>query len=276
LPTKQAKRARIALLLVGIVLIASGVVLLQTALFHVNPIKSGFRRFDYGDCVIYSKESSAEEEYQELRAAMQQNESALQLRYRARIKLILCKSQRDIDRYLPLVNRRDRERAGGFALWPNTVYITPKIKEKYGNLRGVLVHELSHILLLQNYGIVRCTRLWKRQEWIPEGFAVFYARWPIYFTRERLPDSIANAGIDMNNGRLLGNKPAKELPLPIRFMIYFYFIDYLHKNNDESQLLAFLQRTCANPAEAESIFKESFGRSLSEYVKAFALSLSEE
>jgi len=102
------------------------------------------------------------------------------------------------------------------------------MKEKYGTLRGALVHELSHILLIQNYGIFKCYSLWKRSEWLPEGFAVYLAKWPIYFPRDRLLENAAKAGIDMNNGRLLGSKHAGEVPLPTRFMVYYYFIDYLY------------------------------------------------
>jgi len=269
----RAKHPAIAPLIVTIILLAAGIVLLQTALFHINPIKIGYNRFNYGQCVIYSKEASADAEYKELRAAMLQNESAFGLYYKERIKLILCKSQKEIDRYLPLVNRIDRKNAGGFAPWPNTVYITPKIREKNGNLHGILVHELSHILLHQNYGILKCTKLWRRYEWIPEGFAVFYAKWPIYFTKKRLQETISAVGIDMKNGQLLGNKRPEEVALPIRFMVYYYFVDYLHNRNEGKQLSGFLQKACSNPRRVESIFEESFGSSFSEYVKAFALSL---
>lgn len=272
---KRVKHLPAVLLPAAIILLSAGLVLLQTALFHINPIKLGYGRFDFGDCVIYSKDDSVEGEYIELRDAMLKNESVLGLNYKAKVKLILCKSQKEIDRYLPFVNRIDRKNAGGFAPWPNTIYITPKIKEKYGNLQGVLVHELSHILLLQNYGIVRCTKLWSRYEWIPEGFAVFYAKWPVYFTKERLQESISSAGINLTNGQLLGNRSSKEVSLPIRFMLYYYFIDFLLQKNNESQLAGFLKNACANPGKVESIFKESFGRSLSEYVKIFAANLSE-
>jgi hypothetical protein len=257
-------------------LLTAGVVLLQTALFHINPIKIGYNRFDHSNCVIYSKAGSVEAEYEELKAAMIQNEAVLGLQYKARIQLILCGSQKEVNRYLPFVNRVDRKNAGGFAPWPNTIYITPKIKEKYGSLRGVLVHELSHILLLQNFGILKCYRLWSRSEWIPEGFAVFVANWPVYFTKERLQAYAANAGIDMSNGQLLGTEHSQKVPLPIRFMIYYYFIDYLYQRNDEATLVRFLQVACDNPRRVEDTFKESFRSSFSESVRAFASSITEK
>jgi hypothetical protein len=250
---------------------------LQTALFHINPVKIGYRRFDYGKCVIYSKQASVEIEQEEFKAALLQCESAFGLSFRARVRLILCGSQEEINRYLPFVSRIDRKMASGFAPWPNSIYITPIAKEKYGGLQGILVHELSHILLLQYYGIIKSTMLWKRYEWIPEGFAIFYAKWPIYLARDALGQALSDAGIDMSNGELLGNKNPKQLSLPVRFMIYYYFIDYLQQKNDESQLARFLKRACANPRRVEQEFKESFdGSSLSDYVKAFAASLARQ
>jgi hypothetical protein len=258
-------------------LFSAAVALLQTALFHINPIKLDYNRFDYKECVIYAKAASVDEEYEQVAAALMHNELSHGLHYKKKIQLILCESQREISRYLPLANRSEKLNAGAFAPWPNTVYITPKIRSKYGRLQPVLEHELSHILLLQHYGLIRCTILWKKFEWIPEGYAIFLSKWPIYFEKEELAKNLDKAGIAIGNGSLLGRKRQTDVPLPLRFMIYYYFIDHIH-HMDTGNLNStrFLREACINPKNVEKLFQSTFGESISESIDSFAASISEK
>lgn len=198
-----SKRGKILIITV-FVLFITGTVLLNTVLFHINPIKLGFHRFDYGSYVIYSRNDSVDKDYENLQAIMVQNELTHKLTYSSKIRVIICESQSEINRFLPLVNRLARKNAVAFASWPNSIYISPIIKEKYNSPHGALTHELSHLLLFQNYGIIKSTIMWQRYEWIPEGFAIYLPQWPNYFPKESLFEKIHSAGIDMSNGELLG------------------------------------------------------------------------
>ena len=131
--------------------------------------------------MVLTKSAVLDLQYEIVSEAMSQNEHAVALWYKSKVQIILCERQSDINRYQPFANAANRRNAVGFAPWPNTIYITPKMKEKYGTAQGTLGHELSHILLIQNYGIIRATLLWKRAEWIPEGFATYLNNWPWYF-----------------------------------------------------------------------------------------------
>lgn len=270
-----SKKGKILIIAVFVLIIA-GTVLLNTALFHINPIKLGYHRFDYGSYVIYSRSDSVDKDYENLYAIIARNELTHKLTYNSKIRVIICESQSEINRFQPLVSRLDRKNAGAFAPWPNAIYITPKIKEKYNSPHGAFAHESSHILLFQNYGIIRSTILWQRYEWIPEGFATYLSQWPNYFPKESLFDKIHNAGIDMSNGELLGNKVKSEVMLPIRYMIYNYFIEYLIQQNDENSAINFMKKSCENPKETNRIFKDTFMRSFSECVKNFYLDLAHD
>ena len=95
---------------------------------------------------------------------MSKNESVVGLKFKANVQIILCEQQSDINRYQPLASAPDRKNAAAFAPWPNTIYVTPKANNEHSVFQNTLGHELSHILLIQNYGAVKMTLLWRRAD----------------------------------------------------------------------------------------------------------------
>jgi hypothetical protein len=270
------RRAKLWILMPCALLLLLVIILLETSFFHVNPIKIGFRRFDFGRCITYSKGEVSDTEIRAISIVMQGDELSHGLQYNSVVQIILCEKQSDLNRFQPFMSASNRRNAVAVAPWPNTIYITPKAKQEYGTIDGVLAHELSHILLLQNYGVANITLLSRRQEWIPEGFAVYLSGWPNYFPEEQLSAKAKEAGVEMANGNLLGIKHAAELSLPIRFMIYRGFVHYLYQRNSSAAVIEFLHEACSHPTKTEAIFEKAFGDSLRNYVTAFSKSIAED
>ena len=251
-------------------------VLLQTAFFHLNPIKLGFHRFDFGRYVVLTRSSVLGSEFAEMSQVMSQNEVAIGLQYKSKVQLILCERQSDIGRYQPFASGADKRNAGAFAPWPNTVYITPKVLQEPGTIKNTLGHELSHVLLIQNYGITTSTLLWKKAEWIPEGFATYLNSWPFYFPRNQLLARMKDSGIDLNIQRFPAPQQFAKLSLPVRFMAYRYFVEYLYQRQPSAKVVLFLKDACTNPWNTSASFEKAFGDSLDEYWIAFRMGLIEK
>jgi hypothetical protein len=267
----RKSNAKRVLLFFGIAVVALAAItclLFETALFHVNPIKLGFTRTDFGKFFVFSKSELVESDFAGVEAAMARNEATHGMRYNAKVQIILCDHQSEINRYLPFASAANRRNAAPFPPWPNTIYISPKAKERYGTLGPTLAHELSHILLMQNYGNARIWYLEQTQEWIVEGYATYLAGWPDYFPREQLVERATAAGINLSCGRLLGAKRLGSIPLPLRYMVYRYFVDYLFQRNSAAAI-HFLKSVCRRPWTVEIAFKDHFGTSLTESVEAF-------
>jgi hypothetical protein len=273
--TKKTRKLLFAILIPVAFILVLAVALLETVFFHVNPIKIGFHRIDYGKYVIFAKELPPANDYETISTIMSKHEADLGLHYISKVQMIFCEKQSDVGRYSPFSSATDRRNAVAWAPWPNTVYITPKAKEKYGTISGALGHELSHVLLIQNYGVIKTTLLWKLQEWIPEGFATYSNNWPNYFSKDQLFGKMKEVGIDMANGRLLGVKHAADVPLPIKYMIYRYFIEYLFQRNPSVAVIQFVNEASNNPKGTETAFEEQFKDTLENYVKMFLKSLNE-
>ena len=252
------------------ILLVLVVVVYQTALFHISPIKVGFSRFDFGKYVVFSKSHIADGEYASISDLMSQDESLHGLRYNSQVQIIFVEKQSDMNRYQPFASAADRRNAGSFAPWPNTIYVTPKVVEKYGSFQGALGHELSHVLVIQ---IINAYLLWKLAEWIPEGYATYLSKWPSYFSKDHLAENLRQAGIDISNGRLLGSRKVSGVPLPLRYMIYRYFVEHLFEKNTAATAIRFLKESCANPREVESTFQKVFGVSFAEDVQTFSMEL---
>lgn len=272
----KTKRMFLVVVIAAAAVVAVAVGLLETVFFHVNPVKLGFHRFDYGRYVVLTKGAAPDSQYETLSETMLQNELAVALSYKSKVQIIVCERQSDINRYLPFVNGSSRRNAVGFAQWPNTIYITPGMKEKYGTAQGTLGHELSHILLIQNFGIIRATLLWKRAEWIPEGFAAYLNNWPRYFARTQLTQKLKDAGITFHNNQFPAGDHLSMLPLPLRYMIHRYFVEYLYERKSPTTVVRFLKEACSDPFDVEGVFKQEFSDSLNDYWKGFYASIVPE
>ena len=258
---RKARRTLLCVVIPLATLLALFVGLLETALFQINPVKIGFNRFDFQGSVVFSRGSVGSFDYSSIPTIMKQNEATHGMRYRLKVQVIIC-SQSEINRYLPFIDPSDRRIASSFAEWPNTVYLTPNSELKYGTSQGPMAHELSHLLLIQNYGVARIAFLQKHQEWIPEGFATYLTNFPDYFPPDQLKEAAVAAGIDMSNGRLFGSKHDGDYPFKVRFMVYRGFVAYLFRMHSSSTVIRFLKEACANPTEVQASFEDIFNESL--------------
>jgi len=266
---RKLRRTLLRVLVPFALVFAGFLVLLQTALFQLNPLKIGFNRFDFQDCTVFSKGTAGTFDYTGVHTIMQQNEAGHGMHYKSKVQVIICSQQSDIDKYLPLLDPIDRRTAGSFAEWPNTVYITPKVQQKYGANPGPIAHELSHILLIQNFGVLKIALLQKSSEWIPEGFATYLSNFPDYFPPERLKAEATAAGIDMVNGRLFGSKSDSDFPFRVRFMVYRGFVAYLFGTNPSTTVIQFLKEVCEKPTAVGAVFQKNFNKSFEYCVKDF-------
>jgi hypothetical protein len=246
-----------------------GGTLFQTVLFHLSPIKIGYQRRDYGSFEVISRGGGWEPDLASMPELMAGAERAHGLRFASKPRLVLCPRQSDMDLHMPYLDPRDRARAAAFAAWPDTVYLTPKARDLPGGARGPIAHELSHLLLYQNYGFARTALLWRIAEWIPEGFATRLSGWPDYFPPERLKERAAAAGIDPSGGGLFGRKGASDFALPIRFMVYRGFVDRLLRAGDGAEAIRFLHAACERPGRVEAAFRASFGLGFRESIAEF-------
>ena len=272
----KSQRALFAGGFAAVGLILTTIALLETAFFHLNPIKIGYRRFDFGRYVILSKSSVPNSDYESISESMYRNEDAMALRFKTTVQIILCEKQSDIDRYQPFASAADKRNATAFAPWPNTIYVTPKAEEEFGTIQATVGHELSHVLLIQNFGLIKATILWKRAEWIPEGFATYLNNWPNYFPRSQLLPQMKQAGIDPNSNSFPSPAQLAKLPLPLRFMIYRYFVEYLYRRMPPASIVEFLREASNSPWNTIACFTRAFGDSIDSYWNAFGMTLVEK
>jgi hypothetical protein len=272
----KSRRALMIAMIAAVVIVAAAIAFLETAFFHVNPIKLGFHRFDYGRYFILSRSQAPDMQYDFLSAVMSKNESAVALTYKWKVQIIFCERQSDMDRYQPFASAPDRRNAVGFAPWPNTIYVTPKVNDKPDAIQNTFGHELSHILLIQNYGIIKMTVLQRRAEWIPEGFATYLNSWPYYFDKTELPKKLRDAGVDLSSDRFPSIRQLSKLALPIRFMIYRHFVQYLYQRKRADVVIKFLKEACDHPLSVPAVFESSFGDSQNNCWKAFWNGLATE
>jgi len=273
---KKSHRAPFAVSLVGVGLLLISVALLETAFFHLNPIKLGFREYDLGRFKMLSKSLVPEGDYGTISESMSRNEAAVAMRFKSKVQIILLERQSDVDRYQPFASAADRRNSTAFAPWPNTIYVTPKAKEKYGTLEGTVAHELSHVLLIQNYGVIKMAALWKQAEWIPEGFATYLNNWPDYFTRAELPEEMKKVGITIEADSFPPSGQLSKLSLPLRYTIYRYFVEYLYQRAPSSTIVQFLKDACNSPGKTRALFMKAFGDSIDRYWKAFRMDLNKQ
>jgi hypothetical protein len=265
----KVKKKTVIFVFIPMVIFICSVMLFQSVLFHMNPIKLGFREHKGSNYSIFSKNEIHTDDIASIEHAISRNEILLSLKYKNRIQVILCESQADLSFYQPQLSHDDRVNAVAVAPWPDTIYLTPRAKEKYGSLDAILMHESLHILLMQNFGLGSSIRIWKNYEWLAEGSAIYFSKWPVYTAKNQLSKEIENAGIDLSSGSLLGGKKNNSVWLPTRYSIYNYFTEYLVQSFGEERYKRFLTKTFANPKEIEIRFQEIFGKSISETVTAF-------
>jgi len=136
-------------------------------LFVFSPLKIGFTKSELSNVIIYLQNGAAAGNYAQMDSCPAAVEKWHDLKFREKPKLFLFK---DKENYL----RRSRTRAR-FCAFPNgSVVISPwawqEAKEGKIPLEIYLKHELSHILLYQQMGIIAAYIRYPK--WLLEGIAM--------------------------------------------------------------------------------------------------------
>ncbi|WP_321990767.1 hypothetical protein [Marispirochaeta aestuarii] len=217
--------------------IAIVLLLSQTLLFTWSPFRLGYNRFSFRKYDVYSKQRTLDSIFEHLEDIFLQNELEHGLSYLKKPEIIICDVKR-FKFYIPWLNCNS---AAG--VWPKTVYLGSRFTEKSKNPEILIKHELSHILLLQNYGELACARIWKHNEWLPEGLAVYVTDgYPRYLSKEEVLNEMGKFGIEYGSqsGDILSGKSTEEVPISIRYQIYYYFVSFLIERYGEDTFFAFL------------------------------------
>jgi hypothetical protein len=257
------KKIGLIIFLAVIILISAFllVILSQTVLFTWSPVRFGYNRFHFDSYNVYTKSHNLEQLYTKLDDIIIQNENQHELTYTIKPEIIICKKS-DLLFYLPWIGPHNASGIG-----PKTVYLSTYAINKYRDPRSFIKHELSHILLLQNYGNFTCMSVWKNNEWLPEGFAVYVTDgFPGHITKNELLSKMKEYGIyyTKNTKTILAGKKPGDVHISVRYKIYYYFIAFLIENYNKDTFISFLHSAFDNPAGIMDTFHKHYNSTFTE------------
>jgi hypothetical protein len=261
------KNKKVIIITAGILILLIMVfVLSQTVLFTWSPLRIGYNRFHFDKYDVCTDEATLEAAYGNLDEIIVQNEREHGLHYTQRLEIVLC----DLEKfrfYIPWLNSNS---AAG--VWPRTVYVSKYHVDKFKNPVMAIKHELSHILLLQNYGELACATIWKHNEWLPEGLAVYVTEgYPGYLSKQEVLSRMKSKGIDYraNSNDILSGISIRNVAIPTRYPIYYCYVSYLMERYGRETFFSFLYDTFDRPhniMDAFSLhFNVTFEKSLTEF-----------
>lgn len=226
-------------------------ILSQTILFTWSPVKIGYKRFNFKKYNVYIKDHSLDEIYANLDGMLLQSEKDHNLLIKKKLDIVIC-DNKVIRFYIPWLKTST---AAG--VWPNTVYLSTGSIETFKNPVLGIMHEVSHLLLLQNYGERTCTTIWKNHEWLPEGYAVYITQgYPKYRSKSEvknlIKENINNYAVESKD--LFSLEVLRNIPMTVKYSLYNYYITYLIETYGEESLLEFLNKAFKEP----ELFLESF------------------
>jgi hypothetical protein len=240
-------------------------ILFQTVLFTWNPLRLGYNCFGYERYKVYSRSDKIDTIFSNLNSVFVDIENSHNLKFRRRIEIIICE-QSDLKKYFPLNPH------GPLGIWPKTVILPNSSIEIYRNPVLSVKHELSHLLFLQNYGVLQGNKIWKKNEWLPEGFAMYICNgFPYYMSKQDILTGMNKYGIDykVNPENILSGRKIKEIPISVRYSIYYHFISYLIEKYGEISFNSFMHDSFKDPGKIRDKFNEhfsvSFNKALVEY-----------
>ena len=266
-------------IIIGSLLIIVIVLLSQTAFFHISPVKLGYEKIDFNDYTVYAKNiEMIHKDYFKIDSILRENEFSHNLKYKNKMTIIVCETVSELSRFLFYKNKNTVMNAQGFAPWPNSVYISPRAKERSDSPRQLLRHELSHILVLQNYGLIKTTKVWHENEWIGEGYATFDSGFPNYYDRHSLFLKMTELGIDyeLDSENILSDKNARDIGLKDSYMIYRYFIEYLVVSYGRNAFVDFFNKSFNDPDEVNESFYKIYQVPISTAFKSYYRYLGNE
>lgn len=243
--------------------------------FPWSPVKPGYNVVATKEAIIVTKDRShLDSLILEIDSLMKQQESLHGLKYGNKLKIVVCQSQTELNRFIPWINTRG---VGGVALLTgDVVYInSPKIRSERKSELEYLKHEISHSLIHQNTSF-KNTFETRRQKWVLEGAATFFGG-PVYHTKGAFSRQFKTLHVSSKShsendpvglAELARNLSSKDPKLS--YSLYRFFVAYLIEKHGLEKFQQFLRSYTADPHNAAIIFEDTFGASLPQAVGDFA------
>jgi len=239
-----------------VIILSLLLVLSQTILFTWSPLRIGYNRFRFSNYDIYTKEDKLEKVFSTLDTIIVQNEKEHGLKYTKTPEIIIC-GVRDLMLNIPWTHYY----SAPHGIWPHTVYLPKSAIDKYKNPVMAIKHELSHILLLQNFGESACATIWKKNEWLPEGFATYVTEgYPYYLSKQELLTCMNRNNIDyrIDSSHILSGNSIQNVNMSTRDMVNYYFTRYLIEKYGNNALRSLLYDAFKDPSNVIESFSEHF------------------
>jgi hypothetical protein len=247
-------------------------ILSQTILLTWSPIKIGYNLFKYKKYNVYTEKPPIDEVFVNLDSIFLQCEDEHNLRLKRKVEIIICDAKK-IRLYIPWLNTST---AAG--VWPKTIYISTGSIETFKNPILGIKHELSHILLLQNYGEPSCAYIWKNHEWLLEGYVVYVTQgYPKFRSRnevfELLKENVSDYELISKN--IFSKEVLKGIPMTVRYSLYYYYVKYLIEKKGKDKFLLFINLAFSKLKSLPTNFSKTFGTTIDNSLLEFRRYLSE-
>jgi len=242
--------------------------------FPFSPIIISFEQKELNKAIIYYHKGTNITKFNIVDELVTEVENSHQLKYKRKIKIFICDSNKEIARLTGCSTRFNTHPLYG------RIFISGKAKKEYQadkiHLDVYLKHELSHSLLYQNMGLYQSLYY---PGWLMEGIAVYNANQmgvDGYFTKEETFDKIEN-GYFLNPddwGTILKSQKesVKNFPLTNKYwFIYSEFaclVDDLIENYGEEKFIGYMTELLKEKND-KKLFQDIFGIEFNKYLDDF-------
>jgi hypothetical protein len=255
---RKAKKIIIVIILVLFVFIIYS--FLWGKLFPYSPIKVGFSEHESTNTIIFVQDGNNFSDFQRIDTLTSAVEEFHNLKFKKKPKFFIF---RDDDSYFHRTITKAR-----FCAYPNgSLVISPwalkEAEESKISLEIYLKHELSHILLYQNMGVLMAYRYYP--DWLMEGIAVYSTNQmgtSFYPSKNETYDYIKQGNFvppfDFKT------KKENEIKLDVKYRITFMYsefaciVDYLIINYGKEKFLSYMKSLLKN-GDHDNVFKQIYG-----------------
>jgi hypothetical protein len=228
-------------------------------LFPFSPIIVGFSKHELSNATIYVQNGAVYDDYQRIDTLIPAVESFHELPFKRKPRIFIF---RDRNSYL----QRSISQARFCAFYNGSIVISPwaltEAKEGTISLEIYLKHELSHVLLFQNKGILTAYRYPK---WLLEGIAVYSANQmgTSWYPGKEETYRLIRQGNFMPPGYFETRKEGQvglQVPYRKTFMYseFACLVDYLVATGGKGKFLSYM-KTLLHKDNQERAFKELYG-----------------
>jgi hypothetical protein len=268
-PRKNAAKACVYFTIIGIVGLLA-YLFLCGKLFAYSPIKIGFAKNELSNVVVYVQEGAEFHDFATIDSYIPAVEKSHAMHFVTKPAVLFFG---DKDSYLRKVMTKAR-----FMAYPNgSVVVSPWALQESRNgtisMEIYLKHELSHILLDQQMGVLAAYIYFPR--WLLEGVAVyktnqFGTSW--YPSKEETYASIKQGNFLPPS--FYATAKEDEVPLNVKYPIAFVYsefgciVDYLVTSYGEEKLQEYL-RELFHESNHDKVFKHVYGRDFNDFLAGF-------